>query len=130
MGSSLINLIRNENFEIYLVDVNQQALKHYQPYNNVHTIQGNIINSKEFEVLKLHEFDFYFAITDSDEINMATCKLYKDLGVKRTICRLNNIEINTITLQVARTLGIDHFINPNSILADKLALLSRAPKCD
>lgn len=81
-----------------------------------------IINgdATDIELLKeegLADTDAFIAVTDSSETNVLTCLHAKKLGVRRTICLVEN----TGFISLSQDIGIDTIINKKLITASYIA---------
>jgi len=73
-------------------------------------------DSRDLELLEdegISSMDAFISVTRDSETNILTCLLAKQLGVKRTIALIDNIDF----IDVAQNIGIDTIINKKLIAA-------------
>ncbi len=86
-------------------------------------------SATSFRVLKdagVREADLFIAVTESEEVNLATTMIAKKLGAKKTIARITNEEfmMDKKTLDL-KDVGIDELISPESLAAREVKRLLR-----
>lgn len=126
VGKHLAKLLAYENQDIIVIDLNQERLRQLGSQLDVSTIRGS---STSFRVLKdanVAEADLLIAVTESEEVNLATSVIAKQLGAKRTVARISNEEylMSKETLDL-RKIGIDELISPESLAAREIRRLLR-----
>ena len=86
--------------EFALNELSKSTILHYNPVNN------NLLIAEGID-----EADMFFALTNSDEINIMSSILAKKLGAKKTIATVNNAEYYDITRDLKL---IDISISPHN----------------
>ncbi len=128
VGFHLIENLSRENLNIAVIDINAEVLNKLKSDYDVLTDNTNIVDSKYLTKTYLSDTDLFLAITNSDETNMIACKLASEAGVKKTMCRIRQIDLSTANKEFSLdSLGIDWVINPVSLVADELSRLVLTP---
>ncbi|MDB9990060.1 Trk system potassium transporter TrkA [Flavobacteriales bacterium] len=113
LGSHLAKLLSSESHDIYLIDQNEERLNTISSQIDVFTIAGDAKSVEIMEQKLISSCDLLIAVTSSEETNMLICILGKKLGAKRTIARINDINIIKENKEhFYNELGIDSLISP------------------
>ncbi|MEM8967116.1 MAG: Trk system potassium transporter TrkA [Bacteroidota bacterium] len=126
VGKHLAKLLSYENQEIVLIDLDADRLRQLGSQIDVATIKGNSTSFKTLKQANVGEADLLISVTESEEVNLATTIIAKQLGAKRTVARITNEEFlmdkQTLDLQ---KVGIDELISPESLAAREVKRLLR-----
>jgi trk system potassium uptake protein TrkA len=124
VGFHIASLLAKENHEVVVVDQSEEALENTSRQLDIKAILGNAAIPRTLKEAEAERADLLIAATDSDETNMITCFIAKELGVRMTVARVRNPEysgyfIGTPSSPSAprkvirpKTFGVDLFINP------------------
>ena len=113
LGSHLAKLLSSESHDIYLLDQNEERLNTISSQVDVFTIAGDAKSVEIMEQKLISSCDLLIAVTSSEETNMLICILGKKLGAKRTIARINDVNIIKENKEhFYNELGIDTLISP------------------
>ncbi len=113
LGSHLAKLLSSESHDIYLLDLNEERLNTISSQIDVFTIAGDAKSVEIMEQKLISLCDLLIAVTSSEETNMLICILGKKLGAKRTIARINDVNIIKENKEhFYNELGIDTLISP------------------
>ncbi len=113
LGSHLAKLLSSESHDIYLLDLNEERLNTISSQIDVFTIAGDAKSVEIMEQKLISSSDLLIAVTSSEETNMLICILGKKLGAKRTIARINDVNIIKENKEhFYNELGIDTLISP------------------
>ena len=113
LGSHLAKLLSSESHDIYLLDQNEERLNTISSQIDVFTIAGDAKSVEIMEQKLISSCDLLIAVTSSEETNMLICILGKKLGAKRTIARINDVNIIKENKEhFYNELGIDSLISP------------------
>ena len=93
VGSHLAKLLASESHDIYLIDRSEDNLNAVSSQIDVFTITGDAKSVEIMEHKLIESCDLLIAVTSSEETNMLICILGKKLGAKRTIARINDVNI-------------------------------------
>jgi trk system potassium uptake protein TrkA len=126
IGSHIASLLVQEGYEVTVVEQSEAALKNLQSQLDIKTIMGNAATPKTLREAEIERADLVLAVTNSDEINMITCFMAKEMGAATTAARIRNIEYSGYFIAPAKSptsprkivrpknLGIDVIINPEA----------------
>ena len=113
LGSHLAKLLSSESHDIYLLDLSEERLNTISSQIDVFTIAGDAKSVEIMEQKLISSCDLLIAVTSSEETNMLICILGKKLGAKRTIARINDVNIIKENKEhFYNELGIDTLISP------------------
>jgi len=124
VGFHIASLLTQENHEVAVVEQSEEALENVSRQLDVGTILGNAAMPKILREVETQRADLIIAVTDSDETNMITCFIAKQLGARMTVARVRNPEYSGYFIGSAaspstprkvirpKTFGVDLFINP------------------
>lgn len=126
VGKHLAKLLAYEKQDIAIIDINQERLKQIGNQLDIATIRGN---STSYQVLRdadVAHADLLISVTDSEEANLATAVIAKQLGAKKTVARITNEEfLFRKDILDLRRIGIDELISPESLAAREIKRLLR-----
>lgn len=124
VGFHIASLLAEEKHEVAVVEQSEEALDNVRSQLDVATILGNAATPKVLREAEAPRADLVIAVTDSDETNMITCFIAKELGASMTVARVRNPEYSGYFIGAAKsptaprkvvrpkTFGVDLFINP------------------
>ncbi len=127
LGFHLSKLLAYEEQDIVLIDRDEDVLAKASNSLDVHAIKGSSTSIKILEEANISKADMLIAVTSDQETNFATCTIGKQLGAKRTIARISNIEFLRQRDKLdLRKIGIDEIISPESLAAKEIKRLLKA----
>lgn len=104
-------------YNIKLIEINREKAYRLSNYlNNTLVINGDGTNIELLMQEGLKRMDAFIAVIGNSETNILSCLLAKNLGVKRTIAEIENIDYITL----AEQMGIDAVINKKVIAASRI----------
>jgi trk system potassium uptake protein TrkA len=92
VGFHLAKLLAYEEHDIIIIDLDADRLEYTANHLDVGTIRGSATSFKVLEEAKVAKADLLIAVTESEETNIATSIIGKNLGAMRTIARISNTE--------------------------------------
>ena len=131
-GFHIASLLADEGHEVVVVEQSEAALERFRHQLDVKTIQGNAATPSVLRQAEADRADLVLAVTDSDETNMVTCFMAKELGAGTTAARIRNPGFSGYFAALAKSptaprkivrpksLGIDVFINPEAEAAKEI----------
>jgi len=126
VGFHLAKLLANEQQDIVIIDLDQDRLNYASAHLDVSTVKGNSTSFKVLQDAQVSRSDLFIAVTSYEEANIATCVIAKNLGAKRTIARIDNIEFLLDKEKLDhKNIGIDELISPESLAAREIKRLLR-----
>ena len=116
VGFHLAKMLSSEAQDIYLLDKNEERLQLVSSQIDVYTIRGDANSIETMEKASVSDCDLIIAVTSSEETNMLVCILAKKFGAKRTIARINDVEIIKKQREhFYNEMGIDTLISPTHL---------------
>lgn len=113
-----------ENQNITIVDPHEDLLKMVESHTDLLAITGD---STSIEVLlnaNVKKADLLISVLHDERTNIVTAALAKQLGAKKTIARINNLEYLRPENEIRfRNMGIDALVCPENIVATEIAHL-------
>ena len=132
IGFHIASLLAEEGQEVVVVEKSEEVLENLRRQLDVKTIQGNAATPKVLRQAEAERADLVLAVTNSDETNMVTSFMAKELGAATTAARIRNPEYSGYFVTPAKSplaprkvvrpksLGIDVFINPEAEAAEEI----------
>jgi trk system potassium uptake protein TrkA len=132
VGFHIASLLAEEKHEVAVVEQSEEALENVRSQLDVATILGNAATPKVLKEAEAPRADLIIAATNSDETNMVTCFIAKELGANMTVARVRNpdysgyfigaAESPTAPRKVVRpkSFGVDLFVNPEAEAAKEI----------
>ncbi len=127
VGRSIAEQLNMEGHSITVIDENTEALDKIADTQNVMAIQGNGATYSVLHEAEIETCDLLIAVTAADELNLYTCLLAKNAGVKSTIARVRNPEYISDVEVVKDDLKLSLAINPEFTCASEISRLVKFP---
>ncbi|WP_339740160.1 Trk system potassium transporter TrkA [uncultured Sunxiuqinia sp.] len=122
VGTHLAKMLSKENHDIVLMDEDADKLYQISSQVDLLTVTGMANSFRDLKETGLSKADLFIAVTPYEERNIFACVQAKDMGVQRTVARINNSEYLTDKYkEKLRTLGVDELIYPESLAAKEIA---------
>jgi trk system potassium uptake protein TrkA len=121
LGGSRIGLRTAKDLEnrmnIKLIEIDREkSIKLADVLDNTLVINGDGRNIDLLLDEGLKNMDAFIAVTGNSEVNIISCNLAKQYGVKKTIAEIENIDY----IDLAEKIGIDAVINKKLITASRI----------
>jgi trk system potassium uptake protein TrkA len=124
VGFHLAKMMASEHQDIYLIDQNAERLNSIQSSLDIFTIHGDAKSISVLKEAKVESCDLLIAVTSSEETNLLVSILAKKFGAKRTIARINNMELKDVdNADLLESLGIDELISPVKLASEEIKRL-------
>ncbi len=132
IGFHIASLLVEEGHQVIVIELAETVLATFRRQLDVKAIQGNAATPKILREAEAGQADLVLAVTNSDEVNMVTCFMAKELGARTTAARIRNPDYSgyfvtptksaIATRRVVRpkSFGVDVFINPEAEAADEI----------
>ncbi len=132
VGFHLAKLLSKENQDITLIDTDPEVLNHVNTHLDVLTITGDAASIQVLKKAQTEKARLFIAVTTSEKTNLLLAMLAKEMGVKKTIARIENIEyFDQLQKERFQKLGVDVLISPELLAAQEIErLLQRASFTD
>jgi len=124
VGYHLAKLLAYEKQDIVLIDTDKDKLTQVANSMDVAVIHGNATYFSVLEEAQVSKANLVLAVTSSEETNIACSIISKQLGAKRTVARISNIEfLLKKEKNLLKQMGIDELISPESLAAREIKRL-------
>ncbi|MBI1305567.1 MAG: Trk system potassium transporter TrkA [Bacteroidetes bacterium] len=124
VGFYLARLLSSEAQDIILIDDDNQVLSRAGNELDVITIKGNASSIQILKQAKVGTCDLLIAVTSSESDNFMIATFGKQLGARKTVARVNNVEFLDENCKIDfRAMGIDVLISPEDLAAKEIARL-------
>ena len=121
VGYHLAKLLSFESQDITLIDNNESNINFAENKLDIKTIEGDSTSISVLKKADVENSDLVVSLTSSESTNFTTCFLSKQLGAKRTIARISNVEFmensNSIDFN---SIGIDVLISPENLANEEI----------
>ncbi|MBQ5841246.1 MAG: Trk system potassium transporter TrkA [Clostridia bacterium] len=128
IGITLLASLVAEGHDVTAIDICQETL---DEITNIYDVIGVCGNATEYETLVeagTAHADLFVCTLASDEQNMLSCYLARQLGASQTIARVRNPEYSERALGFMKDqLGLSMTINPDRLAAQELYHILRLP---
>jgi trk system potassium uptake protein TrkA len=124
VGFHLAKLLSYESQNITLIDSNKESLTYADNHLDIKVLKGDATSISILRDAKVESSDLVIGVTSSETTNITLCLLAKQMGCKKTIARISNIEfIDNKELINFSEMGIDELISPEELAATEIQLL-------
>ncbi len=132
IGFHIASLLAEEDHQVVVIESSEATMEKFRRQLDIKTILGNAATPKVLRQAEVERADLILAVTNSDETNMVTCFIAKELGAGTTAARIRNQDYSgyfvtpaksaTATRRIVRpkSLGVDVFINPEAEAAEEI----------
>lgn len=132
IGFHIASLLVEEGHQVVVIELDEAVLTNFNRQLDAKTIHGNAATPTVLREAEANRADLVLAVTNSDETNMVTCFMAKELGASVTAARIRNPEYSgyfitptkstKATHRVVRpkSFGVDVFINPEAEAAKEI----------
>lgn len=128
IGYKLIGELVNEGHDVTAIDTDNSAIEEITNVFDCMGVCGNGVDCTVLESAGAPQADLIIAVTASDELNMLSCFLSRELGTKHTVARIRNPEYNGDSLAFMRhKLHLSMAINPEKLMAQELYNILKIP---
>ena len=124
IGFHLAKLLSFESQSITLIDNDNESLNYADNHLDIRAIKGDPSALATLKKAQIDKSDMIIAVTPSETTNLMCCLLSKQLGCKKTIARVTDIEFEKYKNDVDfKSLGIDELVSPEELAAEEIQLL-------
>ena len=128
VGKTIVEHAAKENHEIVVIDKNSKVVEQLIDKYDVMGICGNGASYEIQKSARIDKADLVIASTDSDEVNILSCIVAKELGAKSTVARVRSYDYNSQIHIMSRDLGISMIINPELETAKEIQNIINFPE--
>ena len=124
IGFHLAKLLSFESQDITLIDADKEALNYADSHLDIRAIKGDPSALATLKKAEVDKADMIIAVTPSETTNLMCCLLAKQIGCKKTISRITDIDFEKYKKDVDfQALGIDELVSPEELAAEEIKLL-------
>jgi trk system potassium uptake protein TrkA len=127
VGRTLIEQLSREGHDIVIIDQNAEKI---EEITNLYDIMGIAGNGASYSVQKeagIEAADLIIAVTESDELNLLTCTIAKQVGNCAAIARVRTPDYSKEVGYLREKLGLAMIINPELEAAKEAARILYLP---
>ncbi|MCK5764635.1 MAG: Trk system potassium transporter TrkA [Bacteroidales bacterium] len=111
-----------ENQNITIVDPHEDLIKMVGSHTDLLAITGDSTSVEVLQNANVRKADLLISVLHDEKINLLTAALGKQLGAKKTIARINNLEyLRPENEERFRNIGVDSLICPEDIVSKEIA---------
>ena len=124
VGLHLAQELAMENQNITIVDPHEDLIKMVESHTDLMAITGDSTSVEVLENANIKKADLLISVLHDERTNIVTAALGKQLGAKKTIARVNNLEyLRPENESRFRNMGIDALVCPEDIVANEIVHL-------
>jgi trk system potassium uptake protein TrkA len=129
VGFHIAKKLSEENQDVVLIDKDPLMIKRINENLDVQALLGSGTSPQVLREAGIQNADMLVAAADSDEVNLISCLLTRNLNrYVLKVARVRNREyLDEKELFSKDLLGIDHIINPESVMVDTIRRLMEVP---
>lgn len=128
VGTHLAKLLQQEDHDITLMDGDKERLDTIRDYPDILTAIGNCTSLTDLKGAGVENSDLFIGVTPEESRNITACMLAANLGVKKTLARIDNYEyLLPENREFFSKLGIHSMVYPEMMAAREIASAIKAP---
>lgn len=120
LGTRVAEALCEGNHSITIIDQSSDVINRINQQLDVLTVHGDGRESKLLKDLKISNFDFFIALTNSDETNIITASMAKKMGAKMVMARVRDPEYMNQMDMIKESFGIDITLNPDLAITNEI----------
>lgn len=110
-GAYVASILSQEEHDVILIDLDPVVLEQLNREIDVATIRSHMPDLTVFATILDMRPDLFFAATGDDETNLVCCSIAKNLGIPKTVSRVqSSAYLQSANLNMGRLFYVDHFI--------------------
>ncbi|MFB0515575.1 MAG: Trk system potassium transporter TrkA [Candidatus Neomarinimicrobiota bacterium] len=126
VGFNLAKELSQEDYDITVVDINPEKVKRASETLDVSTLEGNGASPFILRQAQVESADIFLALTRTDEVNLVSSRMARELGAKTVIARLRNTDYTSSKAVIHPSqFGIDEVIHPELVVVEEVERLLR-----
>lgn len=129
IGYNIAETLSQEGHDVFVIEKDEERQQVVEENLDVQALLGNGADSRLLESIEIEKADLLIAVTENDELNMLSCMLAGQYGVKKTVARVRKPEYNRNNkLSSNPALNVDLLINPERVAAAEIAKIISVPE--
>ena len=129
IGKSLADILSKKGHDIVIIDSNYSKVNKVIDTFDVKAIWGNGTIYETQIKAGVAESDLTIAVTSSDETNLISSMIAKQIGSKKVIAKVNNIDYSSQIEFMKNNFNLDFIINTDKLLAYEILKMIKYPRC-
>lgn len=121
VGSYLADRLSSEGQDVLVIEADEDRAADLQEEIDALVMVGNGASIASLEEVGVADADLLIAVSNSDGANILACNTAHQLGVKRTVARIEDPDLR----EGVDRLGVDVVIDPSATAAEELVSLVR-----
>ena len=131
VGFHVAKSLSELDYDISVVDINHNKCARANEHLDVIVTKGNGADERILKNISVSEADYVFCLTNSDETNLITSLQCHNVGAKKIIARLRDIDYSKNgNALIPEKFGIDIVIHPENEVAKEIIRLVKHPYAD
>lgn len=128
VGVHLAKLLGQENHDITLMDSEKERLDVVRDNPDLLTYIGNCTSLTDLSKAGVSNYDLFIGVTPEESRNITSCMLATNLGVKKTLARIDNFEyLEPENAEFFNNLGVNSMIYPEMMAAREIVSALKTP---
>ena len=129
IGYNIAETLSQEGHDVFVIEKDEERQQVVEENLDVQALLGNGADSRLLESIEIEKSDLLIAVTENDELNMLSCMLAGQYGVKKTVARVRKPEYDRNNkLSSNPALNVDLLINPERVAAAEIAKIISVPE--
>ena len=120
LGLRLVDALADGDYEITLVDNNEEKLNRIAQQYDVMTVTGDAKTVELLKEIEVEDTDFLFSVTTSDDTNILAASFAKTLGAKYVAARVREPEHMGQLGFIREHYNIDMLVNPDLLISGEI----------
>ncbi len=118
VGTHLSKLLSKDHQDCVLIDDNAERLAGLEGRYDIMTLHGSPTSIKTLKEAGVEHADLFVGVTPDESCNMNACIIAHELGAKKTVARIDNVEyLQPANLAFFEKIGINSLIYPEVLAA-------------
>ncbi len=128
VGTHLAKLLGQENHYITLIDDDKEKLLTLRDNPDILTFIGNCTSLKDLREAGVEDTDLFIGVTPEESRNMTACMIAANMGVEKTLARIDNYEyLLPENKELFNKLGVHSMIYPEMMAAREIVSALKEP---
>ena len=128
VGFHVAKSLSEIDYDISVIDIDHTKCSRANEHLDVIVNQGNGSDEKLLKNINVAEADYVFCLTDSDETNLISSLQCHNLGAKKIIARLRDLDYSRNGNAIPpEKFGVDMVIHPEKEVAKEIIRLVKHP---
>jgi trk system potassium uptake protein TrkA len=121
VGSYVAERLSREGHDVAVVDHDRDRLRDVEEHLDVLVVHGSGTHPRTLDEAGIDKADLLVAVTNSDEVNLMSCLMASQAGVKSAIARIEDEELRSPKARrLHETVGVDLVIDPDRETANEI----------